>query len=67
MLLQINPEKYGITDEFLDGDSHDLQFRKREMFGILPFPLHPVQGYTGIGFCTVIDLFHVMLMQDVII
>ena len=43
VLLQVNPEEHGITNEVLDGDSHHLQFRKREMFGVLPFPLHPVQ------------------------
>jgi hypothetical protein len=43
VLLQVNPEEHGITYEVLDGDSHGLQFRKCEMFGVLPFPLHPVQ------------------------
>jgi hypothetical protein len=64
MLLQVDPEEHGITDEILDGDSHGLQFREREVFSVLPFPLHPVQRHAGIGFYTVIDLFHVMLMQD---
>jgi hypothetical protein len=43
MLLQVNPEEHGITYEILDGDSHDLRFRKRGVFGALPFPLHPVR------------------------
>lgn len=58
VFLQVNPEEHGITDEVLDGDSHGLQFLKREVFGILPFPLHPVQGHTSIGSNTVADLFH---------
>lgn len=67
MLLQVNPEEYGITNEVLDRDSHGLQFRKREVFGVFQFPLHPVQRHTSIGFYTVADHFHVMLMQDEII
>jgi hypothetical protein len=67
ILLQIDPEEPGITDEIRDGDSHGLQFRKREVFCVPAFPLHPVQRHAGIGFYTVIDLFHVMLMQDEII
>jgi hypothetical protein len=43
VLLQVNPEEHGIAYEVLDRNSHGLQFRKREVFGVLPFPLHPVQ------------------------
>jgi len=67
VFLQVNPEKHGVADEVRDRDSHILQFRKCEVFGVLPFPLHPVKRHTAIGFYTVIDLFHVMLMQDEII
>jgi hypothetical protein len=43
VLLQVNPEEHGVTYKVLDRDSHGLQFRKREVFGVLPLPLHPVQ------------------------
>lgn len=42
VLLQVNPEEHGITYEVLDRDSHGFQLWKREVFGVLPFPLHPV-------------------------
>jgi hypothetical protein len=67
VFLQVNPEEHGITYEVPDRDSHGLQLRKREVFSVLPFPLHPVQCHTGIGFYTVVDLFHVMIMPDTII
>jgi len=60
MLLQIDPEERGNFDKFLDRNSHGFQFRKREVFGVFSFPLHPFQGYTGIGFYTIEDLFHVV-------
>jgi len=65
VLLEVDPEELGIADEFRDLDSHISKFRKREIFIVLPLPVHPVQGYTGIGLYAVIDLFHDTIMQDV--
>jgi hypothetical protein len=64
MLLQIDPEERGDFNEFLDRYSHGFQLRKREVFGVFSSSVHPLKGYTGIGFYTVIDLFHVMLLKD---
>jgi hypothetical protein len=43
VLLQVNPEELEIAEEILNPDPHGRQLRKREVFVVLPFSVHPVQ------------------------
>jgi len=42
VLLQVDPEEFGVGDEIRNLDPHRLKFLEGEVFGNLPLPIHPL-------------------------
>ncbi len=58
VLLQIDPEEFGVTDEIRNLDPHGFKFLEGEVLNILPLFLHPFHRYPGFGLDTIVYLFH---------